>query len=271
MAMAATDQKQGSARVQGELWGARAQEWADYQEPLHRPLFQHAIKHTGIGPGSTVLDVGCGPGGLCLLAAAAGAHVTGIDAAAPSVEIARRRVPSGRFDVGDLQFLPYDDRSFDVVTGFNSFQYAADPVAALAEARRVAKPGAPVYVLVWGREEQTELVALLRALRPLLPPAPPGAPGPFALSYPGALDGLLERAGLTPKEDEYIEVPFEFPDRSSWLRAAGASGPAVLAERTSGPEAVAAALTEAIAPYRTASGSYRIATEWRYVIARRLP
>lgn len=265
--MAATNHQQGSAEIQGELWGARAQEWAEDQEPLHRPLFEHGIKHTGIGPGNAVLDAGCGTGGFCQLSAGAGARVTGIDAAAPSIAIAHRRVPSGRFDVGDLQFLPYDDRSFDVVTGFNSFQYAADPVAALIEARRVAKPGALVYVLVWGREERTELVALLRALRPLLPPAPLGEPGPFALSYPGTLEGLVERAGLTPKEDGYIEVPFQFPDLSTWLRAARASGPAVMAERTSGGEAVEAALMEAIAPYCTASGAYRLMTEWRYVIA----
>ncbi|HZU07195.1 MAG TPA: methyltransferase domain-containing protein [Chloroflexota bacterium] len=111
----------------------------------------------------------------------------------------RRRVPSGRFDVGDLQFLPYEDRSFDAVTGFNSSQYAADPLAAFTEARRVTRPGAPVYVLVWRREERTALVALLRALRPLLLPAPPGAPGPLTLSYVPHRDrvAVRDRAGMT--------------------------------------------------------------------------
>jgi ubiquinone/menaquinone biosynthesis C-methylase UbiE len=59
-------------------------------------------------------------------------------------------LPAGDFRVGDLQFLPLADGDFDVVTGFNSFQFAADPVAALAEANRVAKPGTPIFVLVWG-------------------------------------------------------------------------------------------------------------------------
>ena len=178
--------KQGSAPVQGELWGARARDYADFQEPQLHPLYEDAIQRTGIRPDRTVLDVGWGPGGFCRLAADARATVTGIDASHAHIEIARERVPGARFDVGDIQFLPYDDGSFDTVTGFNSFQYAADPVAALRETGRVTKPGGTVHVVVWGREEHTELVAALRALRPLLPPTPPDSPGPFALSHPGA-------------------------------------------------------------------------------------
>ena len=50
-----------------------------------------------------------------------------------------------------MQFLPYDDDQFDVVAGFNSFFFAADMVAALREAARVAKLGTPVVIQVWGR------------------------------------------------------------------------------------------------------------------------
>ena len=257
----------GSAEVQGDLWGARARDWADFQEPRHLPLFEDAIGRTAIGGGTTVLDVGCGAGGFSRLAAAAGAEVAGLDAAAAFVEIARERVPGGRFDVGDIQFLPHADDSFDVVTGFNSFQYAADPIAALGEARRVAKPGGTIHAVVWGREEHTEFVTVLRALRPLLPPAPPDAPGPFALSYPGALEALLERSGLTPIDDGYVEATFEYADEATMLKANLSGGPTVLAARTSGEAAVADALRDALAPFRTASGAYRIETEWRYATA----
>jgi SAM-dependent methyltransferase len=253
--------------MQGELWGARARDYADFQEPQCRPLYEDALRRAGIGAGSAVLDVGCGPGGFCRLAAEAGATVTGIDAARTLIDIARATVPAGRFAVGDLQFLPYDDDSFDLVTGFNSFQYAADPVAALAEARRVAKPGAIVHALVWGRAEHTELATVLSALRPLLPPAPPDAPGPFALSYPGALEALVERSGLTPTDDGYIQVTFDYPDEERLLRGNRANGPVVLAERTSGEAAVIDTAREAFAPFRTSWGAYRIETEWRYVTA----
>lgn len=266
--MQTTQPTQGSARVQGELWGARACDYADFQEPQLVPLYEHAIRHAGIGHNSAVLDVGCGPGGFCRLAADAGATVVGIDASHAHVEIARERLPAGSFDVGDMQFLPYDDVSFDVVTGFNSLQYAADAVAALSEARRVTKPSGIVHVVVWGREERTELVAALRALRPLLPPAPPDAPGPFALSYPGALEALVQRAGLEPIDDGYIEITLEYPDETALLKGNNSNGPVVLAERTSGEAAVRSAVRGALAPFRTASGAYRIETEWRYVTAR---
>jgi SAM-dependent methyltransferase len=265
--MAATDTAAGTASIQGELWGARAREWAD-QEERHRPLYEHAIRSLEIGEGMAVLDVGCGSGFFCRLAADAGARVTGIDAAAALVEIAKERVPGGDFRVGDLQFLPYPDDAFDAVSGFNAFQFAADPVAALVEAKRVARPGSPVFTLVWGRPDRTELAAILTALRPLLPPAPPDAAGPFALSEEGALEALVTNAGLEPVDDGYIEAPFEWSDEESFQRVMLSSGPATLAIRTSGEDAVRQALLEASAPFRTANGGYRIETEWRYVIAR---
>ena len=131
----------------------------------------------------------------------------------------------------------------------------------------VSKPGSPVFVLVWGRAERTELAAILDALRRLLPPAPPNAPGPFALSEKGALEALVRQAALEPIRDGYLEAPFEFRDRESLLRANLASGPATLAIRTSGEDAVREAVLEAFAPFRTAHGGYRIETEWRYVTA----
>jgi SAM-dependent methyltransferase len=265
--MSTTSIATGSATVQGALWGARPQGWAA-QELHQRALYEHAIRTLELGPGKRVLDVGCGAGSFCRLAADGGAQVTGIDAAETLVELAEERVPSGEFHVGDLQFLPFGENTFDAVTGFNSFQYAADPAAALREAGRVAKPGAAVHALVWGRESRTELAAILRALRPLLPPAPPDAPGPFALSEEGALEALVREAGLEPIDDGYLDAPFEYRDEETLLRATLASGPATLAIRTSGEAAVRRAALETAAPFRTADGGYRIETEWRHVTAR---
>ena len=62
-------------------------------------------------------------------------------------------MPEADLSQGDLQRLPYVDDSFDAVCGFNSFFFADDMVAALREAGRVAKPGAPVVIQVWGRPE----------------------------------------------------------------------------------------------------------------------
>ena len=100
--------------------------------------------------------------------------------------------------MGELEDLPYADGSFDAVTGFNAFQYAAEPAAALREAARVTKPGGRVVAMIWGTAAECEAAAYLAAIGRLLPPPPPGAPGPFALSEPGVLEALLTRAGLDP-------------------------------------------------------------------------
>jgi ubiquinone/menaquinone biosynthesis C-methylase UbiE len=72
--------------------------------------------------------------------------------------------------VGELEQLPFGDDSFDVTTGFNSFQYATDPVHALAEAKRVTKPNSYVLVAAWGAAEKCQLASYIAAFGELLPP-----------------------------------------------------------------------------------------------------
>ena len=57
------------------------------------------------------------------------------------LEVARDRTPDADLRVGEIQALPYDDASFDVVTAFNSIQYAADPAAAVAVLRAAVAAG----------------------------------------------------------------------------------------------------------------------------------
>jgi ubiquinone/menaquinone biosynthesis C-methylase UbiE len=57
-----------------------------------------------------------------------------------------------------MEELPYADASFDVVTGFSSFQFAENPVNALREARRVVKPGGYVAMVAWGRMQDCKSI-----------------------------------------------------------------------------------------------------------------
>jgi ubiquinone/menaquinone biosynthesis C-methylase UbiE len=116
-----------------------------------------------------VLDVGWGAGRFSRIAADRGAMISGLDATASFVEIARERVPEGDFRVGEMEDLPWADNSFDVVTGFNSFFIAADMVNALREARRVARPGASVVMTVFGRPERCQSTTLFASLRQFMP------------------------------------------------------------------------------------------------------
>ena len=257
----------GTAAMQGELWSAKATDWADAQEGTVRPVFEAVIAKLDVKKGAAVLDVGCGAGMFCELAAARGARVSGFDAAPALIAIAKARVPGGDFRTGDMEELPLVDDSFDLVTGFNSFQYAGNPVAALHEAKRVARASGAVVAMVWGRQEDCEAAVYLKAVGSLLPPPPPGAPGPFALSQDGALESLMQEAGLRPQGTFDIDTPWEYPNLPTALRGMLSAGPAIRAIRHSGEAAVADAVTAAIAPFRTASGSYLLNNKCRYAVA----
>ncbi len=260
-------QTQGSAAAQGALWGARARDWADVQEHVHRPMYEAVLARVEVGRGRRLLDVGCGSGVFCVLAAARGAAITGVDAAPPLIAIAQQRVPQGDFRVGEMEALPFDDGAFDVVTGFNSFQFAATPANALREARRVARPGARIVITTWGKPDRCETARCLEALRSLLPPLPPGAPGPFALSAEGALEALAVKAGLTPEETLDVPCPYEYPDVETAFRGQLSAGPAVKAIEIAGEAHVREAIATALAPFKLASGGYFLENEFRVLIA----
>jgi SAM-dependent methyltransferase len=258
----------GTAAVQGDLWGARARDWADLQEAFFRSLYEAALAAASVGAGTRVLDVGCGAGLAMLVAHERGANVSGIDAAASLLDIARERLPGADVRVGDLEELPFPDGTFDVVTGFNAFQYAADRVHALAEARRVATPAGLVAAAVWGSPERCELGGWIAAIGRSLPPPPPGAPGPWALSAPGALEALLAQAGLTAQASGAANVVMRFADEATAVRGLLSAGVAVRAIRTVGEEAMQHAARDALAPFRQPDGTYRLDNEFRFVVAR---
>jgi SAM-dependent methyltransferase len=93
-----------------------------------------------------VLDVGCGPGTITagLADHVPRGHVTGIDAAQGIIDQARAEAGDREnltFATGDVYALDYPDDSFDVVHAHQVLQHLSDPVRALREMRRVARPG----------------------------------------------------------------------------------------------------------------------------------
>jgi SAM-dependent methyltransferase len=242
-------------------------DWATLVEPQHQALFDAVLDSGRFHHGARVLDVGCGSGLFAQYAAARGCHVTGFDASEPLLAIARRRTPGADFHQGDMEDLPFPDEHFDTVTGINSFQYAADPCRAVAEARRVVKAGGQVILATWGPPQTCEAAAYLAALRPLVPPQPAGSGGPFALSEEAALRSLVSAAGLTPGTIKDVDVVWQFDNLETALTALLSAGPSTLAIQTSGRARVRAAAEQAIAPFRLASGAYRIENRFRYLQA----
>jgi SAM-dependent methyltransferase len=257
----------GTAKIQGPIWGTRARDWAEVQEGVAIPLYKAVLSKTAIGEGTSVLDIGCGSGIFCEMAAKRGARVSGIDAAESLLAIAHERVSDGDFRTGEMEVLPYANQTFDVVTGFSSFQFAASPVNALREASRVSRTGT-VVIAVFSKPEENESAVYIAAVGSLLPAPPPGTPGPFALSADGALEALATQAGMTPGKVEKVDCPWEYPDEKTALRGLLSSGPAIRAMQGAGEETVRNVILKAIAPFKTTSGGYRLQNNFCYMIAK---
>jgi len=268
--LSAKPRPKGSAAIQGELWSGRTADWANIQEMMVTPLYQAVLIKTRVGSSTKLLDVGCGAGMFCKLSAEADAIISGLDAAPSLIAIARERSPYGDFRVGEMEDLPYSDKSFDLVTGFNSFQFAADPLNALQEARRVARVGSQVVAATWGKPQDCQAAEYVVALSSLMPPAPLGMQGPFALSEDGALAALVKQAGLTPMYVEDVKCTWDYPDLETALRSLLSAGPAIQAIQTAGEQKVREAVTNAIAPFEQPTGGYQLKNLFRYVIAMRL-
>jgi SAM-dependent methyltransferase len=257
----------GSAERWGPLWGARPADWA-LSEDQQLPAYEEALRRVGLDAGQLVLDVGCGAGAFLRLVAERGARASGVDASEALIELARERVPDADLRVGDMETLPYDDDTFDLVTGFSAFFFANDIAAAVREAGRVAKPGAPVVIQVWGPHERNDLEAMKEVARPFFPPRPADAPPEPDYSEPGVLEEIAARAGLTPAEVFDVSFAYEFPDEETVRRALVApAGLAVLV----GPDReqeLGDAIVDALATHRAPGGRYRLNSEFHCLVAR---
>ncbi|HET7737529.1 MAG TPA: class I SAM-dependent methyltransferase, partial [Tepidiformaceae bacterium] len=246
-------------------------DWAEVMEGWNGwgiPVYRHVLERVAVGRGTELLDVGCGAGRFCRIAADRGARCAGIDATAAFVDIAAERVPDGDFRVGEMEELPWPDDSFDVVTGFNSFFIAANMSSALREARRVMRPGGSFAMTVFGRPERCQSSAVFAAAANLMPnrPGGTGSGGP-ALHEEGVLEEAAESAGLQPREAGYFAFVEEYPDLETMLRGLMAAPPFIRAAQTVGEVAVRAAVSEALEPLAMPDGRYRSAEELRYLIA----
>jgi ubiquinone/menaquinone biosynthesis C-methylase UbiE len=117
------------------------------------------LSQLAIAPGERLLEVGYGPGVDVARAAAAGASVAGIDASDVMLRQAVRRnsdaIREGRVDLrrGAMPHLPFGDRSFDKAYSINSYQFWPHKARAVAELRRVVRPGGLVVVAVQPRNK----------------------------------------------------------------------------------------------------------------------
>ena len=117
------------------------------------PVAEHVVSLAHLQRGERVVDLATGTGNAALLAARAGAFVTGVDTAPRLIDVARSRAVGegvdASFVVADMQALPFDDGSFDVALSVFGLIFAADASRAFDEMIRVLRPAGRALFSAW--------------------------------------------------------------------------------------------------------------------------
>ena len=207
-----------------EGWGRKAADFATLSEPGNCREYVALHHRLGVDAGDRLLDVACGSGLAIELARIRGATGSGLDASPRLVAVARDRNPGCDIRVGDMHALPWDEASFDVVTSFRGI-WGTTPDA-VAELRRVLRPGGRAGITVWGHIKVSPGAWALAPFRLAAPPKVDNQAAMVSLGRPGAGERLLAAHGFA--DIERIQVPFawEFADPQLYARALAASGPA---------------------------------------------
>jgi SAM-dependent methyltransferase len=198
-----------------------------------RPVAGRFVEALGQPPGARWLDVGCGTGALTatILRTAAPSAVLGVDPSPDFVAHAAAHLadPRAAFREGSAQDLPADDGTFDAVVSGLVLNFVPDPVAALAEMRRVTRPDGVVAAYVWDYAGGMQLMRRFwDAAADLDPAARELDEGRrFPLCRPEPLRELFTGAGLADVAVEEIVVPTVFADFDDyWTPFLGGTGPA---------------------------------------------
>jgi len=225
--MATSDEIKATQR---SVWGGVAGGWDKWYEELERhsrPINEWLCRAAKLSPGMRLLDLACGSGQPALSAALLvrpGGSVVATDIAPEMVDVTRRKAQAAGVDnlearVMDMEEIDFPDASFDAVTCRWGFMFPPDPVKAMAESRRVLRPGGRLVAAVWDVPARnpwlSNIPQAVNQVQPA-PPADPDAPGPFRLAEAGRLETLLRQAGFASVEVEQLPFVHVFDSLEAW-------------------------------------------------------
>jgi SAM-dependent methyltransferase len=217
----------GSPDDQKTLWnGPAGRAWVEEQALLDRlfqPIEALLVEAVAARRPRALLDVGCGTGAVTLAAARRlGEHHTvhGVDISEPMIAAARARAERERlratFVCADVQAHAFDPGSVDMIVSRFGVMFFGDPVAAFANLRRAARPGAGLMAVAWrSAAENPFMTTAERAAAPLLPGLPPrrpDGPGQFAFAEAAHVRRILAASGWSAGDVQPIDVPCALPE-----------------------------------------------------------
>ena len=219
-----------------ERWRARIEETTT-------PVREWMLRELAPRTGDRVLELAAGAGDTGFEAASIvgeRGRLISTDFSPAMVEVARRRgaelgLANVDYRVMDAERVELDADSVDGVLCRFGYMLMPDPSAALAETRRVLRPGGRLALAVWSAPERNPWITIgfgLLVERGHMPPPEPGAASPFAMASEEQTRALLEGAGFTAVRTEEIPVRFAFRDIDDYTTfTTDTGGPAALVLR----------------------------------------
>jgi ubiquinone/menaquinone biosynthesis C-methylase UbiE len=191
---------------------ARAGIYDFEREPMHLPTW--VASHVPVRPGAHVLEVGCGPAPyLQHFSSTAGVVPIGCDLSHGMASEARATLGRATVVVGDVQALPFESKSFDVVLAPHMLYHVADIASAASELARVARERVAIVTNARGHTEEL-FQLLLASTRDVVGPAVSLRARTFERftfeDAPTVLSGALE-VEQTMSAAGVIEVPVAEP------------------------------------------------------------
>jgi len=220
------------------MWGAGPFEVI---APTLAEMHEAIVEAADAGEGDAWLDVGSGTGELAFLAAATGASVRGCDLSPVLVETAKRQAAERGleipFEVGDVESLPYEDGSFDIVSSSVGAIFAPDHARAAEELGRVCKPGGRLALTAWTAEGR--IGDFFRVIASYSPPPVEGAGAPTQWGDAAYCEALL--GPHFELEIQSLNTPWTAPSAEEmWDEFSTSFGPIVTLLRILEPERASA-------------------------------
>lgn len=215
------------------------------------------------GTGSSLLDVGCGPGTVAVAARGAGFSVVGLDADKSMLDLAQRNNPTIRLVCAALPKLPFVSGQFDIAAANFVVNHTPDPQASVRELVRVTRPGGHLVMTIWtaavGPMNQlwNDVMAAASVERPPAKTLPPDKD--FERTAKGLAD-LLARAGLDDVAVREVKWLFQISATDLWQAVIGGIatiGQTYRAQRAAVQDDMQAAYTQ-LTSERFPSGELRL-------------
>ena len=220
------EERFGANAQQAEYWNSEAGEkWVEFDAQMDRllqPMTEQLVERSGISPGYSVLDIGCGAGSstahFAEIVGTTG-RIVGLDISEPLLALARERCSSfgqASFENADAQVHQFDRGEFDLVVSRFGVMFFSDPVAAFSNLRSAISPDGAMHFVCWapGPENPWFSVPLSVAKRHFgePEPTPPRAPGPLAFSDIEYVSEILDSAGFRDLSIDTIPVRMRSSD-----------------------------------------------------------